>query len=128
MKRLILLVLCIQLSGCPISYQASIRNETERSIGFIWNATTSESTDVVPGQLRPVPMAWGTRCLTVVDENQPSFFRLPKRLPKGVQTTGRFDGIVGFVLVYDGSNLSFETEDGRQIPMETIDSCEQGLQ
>lgn len=125
MKRLILLALCIQLSGCPISYQASIRNETERSIGLVWDGITSESKNVDPGQFEPVPMAWGTQCLTVVDENQPASFRLPKRLPKGVRTTGRFDSFVGFVLVYDGSNLSFETEDGRQIPMEIVDSCEQ---
>lgn len=125
MKNLLLLVLCTQLCACPISLQANIRNDSENTIRFIWKDLASDSTKVEPRSAQLVPMTWGTRCLTVVEENQFLHFQLPENLPRGVQTTGRFDSVVGFSLVYDGSRLSFERDDGRFIPMDSVESCKE---
>ncbi len=72
-----------------------------------------------------VAMSWGTRCLIVEEETQISSFSIPKRLPRGVQITGRFDAIVGLSLVYDNSSLSFETKKGNLVPLENVPSCKE---
>ena len=122
MRRILVLAVCLILSGCPLTYFATVRNETGGPIEIAWELPALAS--IAIGADSVVETPWYSICLTVKETSASRFFQMPERLPRGVQTSGRLSAEIRFHIVFKDEGLYLETRKGELIPIDSVDTCD----
>lgn len=122
MRISIIILLCAILSGCPIIFEATVRNETNNPIELVWASSRSKEPILIESTATVV-IPWYVLCVTVGSNESLRHYQVPEFLPKHVQTSGRFSSRVTFPVVITDEGLYFQNKSGELIPIQEVAEC-----
>ena len=121
MRSIVIILLCTLLAGCPLVYEATVRNDTDNTIEILWDSSHVESNKIDSTTTIVIP--WYVLCVTISSDKVLQHYKVPEFLPDNVQTSRRFSSIVAFPIVINDEGLNFENKSGELIPIKKVREC-----
>lgn len=121
MRSVIIVILCALLAGCPLIYEATVRNDTDSEIEVIWASSKIASNRIE--SIDAIVLPWYVLCVTIKSDITSQHYQVPDTLPDGVKTSGVFSSRVTFSIVINNDGLNFESESGKLIPIKKMSEC-----
>jgi hypothetical protein len=121
MRLITIFILCSMLAGCPLIYEATVRNDTNIPVEIAWQSNNIASSKIESTNTVVIP--WFVLCVTVSTDKASKHYQVPEFLPDNVQTSGRFSSRVTFPIVINDEGLNFENKSGDLIPIQKVSEC-----
>ncbi|WP_250655475.1 hypothetical protein [Alkalimarinus coralli] len=106
------------LSGCPVTFNAMLKNGSSNEIVFIPPFETTFNWRIASGGTEKVN--WYQGCITIENENGIQYFS-GWPIPNNVVTNGWFSSSLD--TIYKDNELFFKTHDGKLIKINELNSC-----
>ena len=106
------------LSGCPVTFNALLKNGSGNEIVFIPPFETDFNWRIESGGSEKV--SWYQGCITIEDETGIQYFS-GWPIPENVVTNGWFSSILN--VTYKDNELYFKTLEGQLIKINKLSSC-----
>lgn len=119
-RTLLILPIAILLVGCPVTFNANLKNESTGPIVFIPPFRHDYRVEI--GESETERTRWYQDCITIIDGDRALFFK-GWPVPSNVIQTHIFSSSLN--VVYKESQLYFENKEGNLYPVKQVSQCGQ---
>lgn len=120
MKRLIVLIAVLMLTGCPRQFNAHVDNRSDKDLVFISNNSAQTKELVRAGKSKDVDVSPGCQLVKIGD----SFLYIDfSKVPRDAWQSLDSGKKIKFKILYDGTELLLEKRNGDHYRFQFMPSC-----